>query len=370
MARDAANDRPDSTARRVSEAGLAFIKAHEGFRARPLQLADGRWLIGHSSIDDAHDDREITLEEADERLRADLATIEDAIGALVFAPLAQRQLDALVSLGFSIGLTAFRASGVIEALNDGRQIDAAAVFDDDLRGRSGGPPRPVDALVRRRAAEKAMFLELDSGPVPAPSALLRPQLRAAESGPEIAAGLSADEDDLAAAVAPPEVLARLSSILPDAAAARPHAGPDHVERIRGERGPAPADARMRARPASPFPPAPYPLRRGMTSPGRVALAPAPTALRTPRRRRAWASAFGSAADEWGAQWPWIMGGVGLALIAVGAANVHAALVAPSSNGAGAVWVLVTIAGALAATAGGYYAARRLIGVEDARDPIP
>ncbi len=305
------------TRRAVSADGLAFIKAHEGFRARAAALPDGRWLIGYSHVEDDAEGREIAPEEAEERLRQDLTVIEEAVDNLVFAPLGQRQIDALVSFGFSIGVPAFRACGIAEALNEGRLIDAAEVFDRWRYGRIGDAVRPVDALVRRRAAEKAMFLALEAGPVPAPSALLRP---ASSSGREAAA---------APPPAPhrPALVERLGRIWAPPPRARGEPEPDDA-------GPCGASERAGA---------PTALS------GTVAARPAGR-LREP--------------VEPGGRWAWLTGGGGLALSAVALGNLRAAATAGAGGEGDAAWVLAMVAGVLALGAGGYYAARRLAGFPD------
>jgi GH24 family phage-related lysozyme (muramidase) len=306
----------------VSEEGVAFIKAHEGFRPRASRLPDGRWLVGYSSIENGAEGGEITLEQAERRLRQDLALIEGLIDELVFAPLTQGQVDALVSFGFSIGPEAFRECGVAEVLNEGRPIDAASVFDAQV----GDGVRPVDALVRRRAAEKAMFLALEGGPVPAPSALLRLGVNGGSRGPfEAPMRRSAHQD----------LIERLDSILP------PHGASRHAESGGFD--------------WSVLPSAPYPLRKGL-----AAAQPKRTAA---GRDRSGAAPAGPSPAV--AQWPWLVGGGGLGLIAVAVGNVRAAAAqSVAAGGAEAAWVVAMVAGVLALGAGCYYAARRLAGLED------
>jgi GH24 family phage-related lysozyme (muramidase) len=348
--RDGPNqDRPASATslRAVSESGLAFIKAHEGFRARAAKLPDGRWLIGYSSVDEVGEDgAEIAQAEAEERLLKDLAPVEAALNALVFAPLSQSQFDALASLGFSIGVEALRASGVADALNDGRPIDAAKVFDAWTHASVGGEVRVVDALVRRRAAEKAMFLAPDDGPVAASSALLRPVATASfERASSASRGASGPD---------PALIARLNRILPE-----PPADMDESVRVTTGRVTELGEARSKPRAAEAIPAAPYPLRRGMTSPGPAGLrGDRPASRPLSRVNRGGALALEGAA-EWVEAWPWALCGGGLALVAAGAANMRNADAGPNT-----LWVLAVVAGVLTAAVGGYLAARRLAGHED------
>lgn len=218
---------------RVSPAGFALIKAHEGLRRRAAKLATGGWTIGYSHTATAKEGQEIGPEEAERLLLEDLEPIEAAVREAVLAPLTQGQFDALCSLAFNIGLRQFRLSGIVRLINEGRPIDAAEGFDVWRRARVAGRVHVVDALVRRRAAEKALFLSLEAGPIPAPSAELPPVADPdAVYGAPLEAALELDVDlDAPAAgtaqareaapgpseAAAGEIAARLARILPELA---------------------------------------------------------------------------------------------------------------------------------------------------------
>ncbi|MBL8557619.1 MAG: lysozyme [Hyphomonadaceae bacterium] len=160
---------------KLSADGLALIKRHEGFRAEPLMLADGRVVVGHGHVQAVAPPAPITEAEAEALLKQDIAAVETAIGARVLAPLTQAQFDALVSFAFSIGIDAFVKSDVLRRLNAGEPIAAAFAMDAWRKSRVNGEPQVLDALVRRRSDERAMFLSLEA-PVAAASAYVRPEL--------------------------------------------------------------------------------------------------------------------------------------------------------------------------------------------------
>lgn len=164
----------------VSADGLALIKRYEGFRAEPLTLADGRIVVGHGHVQAVAPPAPLTEAEADTLLRQDLAAVESAIAARVLAPLTQPQFDALASFVFSIGIDEFAKSDVLRRLNAGEPIAAACAMDAWRKSRVNGDPQVIDALVRRRAAERAMFLALEA-PVAAASAYVRPEIDHAAS---------------------------------------------------------------------------------------------------------------------------------------------------------------------------------------------
>jgi len=160
---------------RTSRAGLELIKSFEGFRDAAIRLPDGRWMIGYGHVRTAREGLKISQKDAEELLIYDLKPVEDAIHAMVYAPLNQNQFDALASLGFNISPGRLRDSGVIRNLNSGNYLSASSDFDIWRKARIGGRLMVVDALVRRRAAEKAMFMEHPEGRPSAPTPLVTPE---------------------------------------------------------------------------------------------------------------------------------------------------------------------------------------------------
>lgn len=157
----------------TSAAGLALLRKHEGFRAKPAQIADGVWLVGYGHVHHGATCAATTQAKAKLRLAADLKPIEKALNKKLKVAITQSQFDALACFAFSISLPAFLESDVFKRVNAGDFIGAACAMDAWRRGENLG--NVVEALVRRRAAEKALFLK-DLPVVVAPSALVRPQL--------------------------------------------------------------------------------------------------------------------------------------------------------------------------------------------------
>ena len=144
---------------RTSQAGLDLIKAFEGFRARSELLPNGRWMVGYGHVRRAKKGVRVNKTEAEAILREyDLPPVERFVMRCILAPMTQNEFDALVSLAFNIGPKAFSGSDVVAGMNAGNRLEAAAAFDLWRRAKIGGRVQIVDALVRRRAAEKALFL--------------------------------------------------------------------------------------------------------------------------------------------------------------------------------------------------------------------
>ncbi|MDJ0920569.1 MAG: lysozyme [Henriciella sp.] len=160
---------------RTSQAGLDVIKAFEGFRPSYHELPDGRWIIGYGHVRSNREGVRVSQTEAEAILREyDLPPIERLVADTVLAPLNQNEFDALVSFAFNIGARAFLRCDVVTLLNAGNRLSAAAAMDRWRRARIGGRIQIVDALVRRRAAEKALFLKAPGTMPSAPSLLFRP----------------------------------------------------------------------------------------------------------------------------------------------------------------------------------------------------
>lgn len=161
---------------RTSRKGLELIKSFEGFRTRSVQLTNGKWVIGYGHTKSARANLRITADDAELILRfRDLKPIEKLISERVLCPLSQNEFDALVSFVFNIGEDAFLASDVLGQLDRGDRLAAAESMSVWRKGEVEGALIVVDVFVRRRAAEKALFLEHPSGRVALPTALMRPK---------------------------------------------------------------------------------------------------------------------------------------------------------------------------------------------------
>ncbi|CAN7294584.1 lysozyme [Phenylobacterium sp. LjRoot219] len=161
----------------VSRAAITLIKRFEGYRRKAAQLPDGRWTIGYSHTLTARQGAEVSEADAEALLLYDMIGVAHTVSELVYADLTQNQFDALCAFAFSIGLAAFRGSEVLKRINEGAFTQAAFALELWRRADFQGERIVVDALVRRRAAEKLLFLTPpnDAWRV-APSAVLKPEL--------------------------------------------------------------------------------------------------------------------------------------------------------------------------------------------------
>ena len=99
----------------------------------------------------------ITRRDADLLFHQDLLRFEREIEALVTVPLTDNQYAALVSLVYNIGATKFKLSTLLKLLNQGEYSLAADEFPRWVHSRG----RRLEGLVKRREAEKKLFLQKD-----------------------------------------------------------------------------------------------------------------------------------------------------------------------------------------------------------------
>lgn len=165
---------------KVSRAGVELIKSFEGLRQKATRLIDGRWSVGYGHTYSAREGATVTPEDAEALLRFDLMPVVDGVNNVVHTPLNQNQFDALVSFAFNIGIENFAASDVLRRVNEGRLDEAAQAMEGWTSAEYNGQTYVLAPLVRRRAAEKDLFLTPDDGGVEididmiAPGMVVRP----------------------------------------------------------------------------------------------------------------------------------------------------------------------------------------------------
>ena len=137
----------------IAQSTLAFITKEEGARNKAYKDSKGLWTIGVGHLIKPDEQHLITAtltdEQVEELLRSDLKWCSEAVESSVKVPLSQSQFDALYSLCFNIGETAFRKSTVVRKINE-----------NDLQGAADAILmwNKPEVLVNRRKRERALFL--------------------------------------------------------------------------------------------------------------------------------------------------------------------------------------------------------------------
>lgn len=141
----------------INDRGIDIIRRSEGLRLQSYYLA-GQWLVGYGHAATAKKDMTITVDHADMLLLSDIRRAEEGVRRLVEVPLNENEFSALVSLAYNMGVGAFQRTAVLRRLNAGDREGAAEAFRYLVTAEVGGERVVLDALKRRRAAERALFL--------------------------------------------------------------------------------------------------------------------------------------------------------------------------------------------------------------------
>jgi lysozyme len=137
----------------IAESTLSFITREEGAKNKAYKDTKGLWTIGVGHLIRPGEEHLIhatlTDQEVKDLLKSDLKWCSDAVEGTVKVPLQQAQFDALYSLCFNIGGTAFKNSTVVRKLNANDYHGAA---DAILMWN-----KPA-VLEKRRKRERDLFL--------------------------------------------------------------------------------------------------------------------------------------------------------------------------------------------------------------------
>lgn len=138
---------------KTSQRGINLIKQFEGVRLTAYKCPAGVYTIGYGHTRGVKRGMKITEEEASVYLTADLLNSEKAVERYDSVyHWNQNEFDALVSFTFNCGATNLRA-----LLRNGRRNRSQIAETLPLYRKAGG--KVLKGLDRRRAAEKALFLE-------------------------------------------------------------------------------------------------------------------------------------------------------------------------------------------------------------------
>ena len=139
---------------RISENGINFIKNYESFKAKPYVCPAGVLTIGYGSTENVKIGDTITNEEATNRLKKHIETIEDYLNKL---KLNQNQFDALCSFAYNCGLKALKDSTLIDFVkvypNGFVSIHKQFLIWNKVKGKI------VKGLTIRREAEYQLYIK-------------------------------------------------------------------------------------------------------------------------------------------------------------------------------------------------------------------
>jgi GH24 family phage-related lysozyme (muramidase) len=164
---------------RLSDRGLHLVTSFEGFPNGgrpyndPVGLATVGYghLIAYRAVDEqdhhsiwVHGQRQagvLTPAEGARLLDNDLIDYQVAVERAVTRQLTQGQFDALTSFAYNVGVGGLRTSTLLRLFNEGHTQQAADEFPK--WSRAGG--HVLAGLLRRREAERELFLSADTDPL-------------------------------------------------------------------------------------------------------------------------------------------------------------------------------------------------------------
>lgn len=139
---------------------IKLVTEFEGFNSKPYKCPAGVWTIGigftrWQGKTVTALTKPITRVQAEYALERQLVGFQAELDSVVTAPLSSNQNDALLSLIFNIGATAFRKSTLLKKLN---MLDYAGAANEFLRWNKAAG-KELAGLTRRRKAERDLFLK-------------------------------------------------------------------------------------------------------------------------------------------------------------------------------------------------------------------
>lgn len=143
----------------INQKGLDLVKHFEGLYLQSYVDPVGILTIGYGHTGpDVKKGMTITEAEADALLKEDLEEHEDFVNDVVKVDINDDQKAALTSFAFNVGNGNLKASTLLRKLNDGDHAGAADEFPRWVYGTINGQKKELKGLVRRRKAERALFL--------------------------------------------------------------------------------------------------------------------------------------------------------------------------------------------------------------------
>ena len=138
---------------KTSQRGINLLKQFEGIRLTAYKCPAGVYTTGYGHTHGVKRGTKITEEEASAYLTADLLNSEKAVERYDSVyHWNQNEFDALVSFTFNCG-----AANLRSLLRNGRRNRSQIAATLPLYRKAGG--KVLKGLERRRAAERALFLE-------------------------------------------------------------------------------------------------------------------------------------------------------------------------------------------------------------------
>ena len=149
-------------AREVNAAGIALIKSFEGLRTEAYRDQRGIWTLGYGHTRGVAEGDTCTDEQATQWLAEDLALAAAGVDrATVGCSTSDNQFAAMVSLAYNVGVYNFITSSVLAMHRASQYAQAGDAFLMWDKTHIGGKLQPDAGLLRRRQAERTLYLTDD-----------------------------------------------------------------------------------------------------------------------------------------------------------------------------------------------------------------
>lgn len=163
----------------VAPAAVQLIKDFESFVPHVYTCPAGHPTIGYGHVlrPGERFERPLSEGEATALLKRDLREYAAGVDRLVRVDLNEHERGALVSFAYNVGVGALASSTLLRRLNAGDRAGAADQFLRWTKARVAGRLVELRGLVRRRRAERALFLsslEARGAPYPLEPVDVRP----------------------------------------------------------------------------------------------------------------------------------------------------------------------------------------------------
>lgn len=130
-----------------------LIKQFEGLRLKAYLCPAGIWTIGYGHTSGVSPNSFITIQEADEYLHRDVATIEMQLNKLNLI-LRQCQWDAIISFVFNVGIGNFKSSTLLAKIRINPEDNS--IMDEFLRWVYANG-KVMRGLQKRRLTEMKLY---------------------------------------------------------------------------------------------------------------------------------------------------------------------------------------------------------------------
>lgn len=155
---------------KITQEAVDLIKTFEGYRSAAYVDPVGIVTIGYGTTARAGvgitPRLGMTISEpvARQYLEAAIDKTVAAITPYIKRPINPHELGAFTSLAYNVGASAFANSTALARFNAGDKLGAAEAIEWWNKGTVGGRKVVLKGLVRRRAAERALFLKPFAAP--------------------------------------------------------------------------------------------------------------------------------------------------------------------------------------------------------------